>query len=169
MYRLYRGFGHFLTTNPVCERRVNLLVYSFSLYRHSYIGFILAFASSIHNKRPQHSVFFTRSRARPSHSCGGWVCDLGAVGVSSIFGLVRGSSPFAPVLPTLVLVSRIQLAQRYRGFGHFLIVASSSRFKTMVGGALVKASAFRFGLGVMGLPSCLDRALTHRSRGCLVC
>ncbi len=38
------------TTNPVCERRVNLLVYSLSLHRHSYIGFILAFASSIHNK-----------------------------------------------------------------------------------------------------------------------
>ncbi len=41
------------TTNPVCERRVNLLVYSLSLHRHSYIGFILDFASSIHNK--QHS------------------------------------------------------------------------------------------------------------------
>ncbi len=40
------------TTNPVCERRVNLLVYSLSLHRHSYIGFILVFASSIHNKQP---------------------------------------------------------------------------------------------------------------------
>jgi hypothetical protein len=40
------------TTNPVCERRVNLLVYSLSLHRHSYIGFILTFASSIHNKLP---------------------------------------------------------------------------------------------------------------------
>jgi hypothetical protein len=29
---------------------VPVLVYSFSLHRHSYIGFILAFASSIHNK-----------------------------------------------------------------------------------------------------------------------
>jgi hypothetical protein len=35
----------------VCERRANLLVYSLSLHRHSYIGFILAFASSIHNKQ----------------------------------------------------------------------------------------------------------------------
>ncbi len=35
----------------MCERRVNLLVYSLSLHRHSYIGFILAFASSIHNKQ----------------------------------------------------------------------------------------------------------------------
>jgi hypothetical protein len=39
------------TTNPVCERRVNLLVCSLSLHRHSYIGFILDFASSIHNKQ----------------------------------------------------------------------------------------------------------------------
>jgi hypothetical protein len=36
---------------PVCERRVNLLFFSLSLHRHSYIGFILAFASSIHNKQ----------------------------------------------------------------------------------------------------------------------
>ncbi len=36
---------------PVCESRVNLLVYSRSLHRHSHIGFILAFASSIHNKQ----------------------------------------------------------------------------------------------------------------------
>ncbi len=39
------------TTNPVCERRVDLLVCSLPLHRHSYIGFILAFASSIHNKQ----------------------------------------------------------------------------------------------------------------------
>jgi len=41
----------------VCERRVSLLVYSLSLHRHSYIGFILAFASSIHNKQ-QGVIFF---------------------------------------------------------------------------------------------------------------
>jgi hypothetical protein len=43
------------TTNPVCERRVNLLVCSLQLHRHSYIGFILAFTSSIHNKQPWRS------------------------------------------------------------------------------------------------------------------
>ena len=37
----------------MCERRVNLLVYSLSLHRHSFIGFILAFASSIHTKQTQ--------------------------------------------------------------------------------------------------------------------
>jgi hypothetical protein len=43
--------------------------------------------------------------------CGwdGWVCDLGAVGTSSIFGLVRGTGDFTAMLPTFVLVSRIQL------------------------------------------------------------
>ncbi len=45
--------------NPVCERRVNLLVYSLSLHRHSYIGFILAFASSIHNEQ-QHTANWRR-------------------------------------------------------------------------------------------------------------
>jgi hypothetical protein len=35
----------------VCARRVNLLVCSLPLHRHSYIGFILAFTSSIHNKQ----------------------------------------------------------------------------------------------------------------------
>ena len=47
------------------------------------------------------------SSARPSHSCGGWVCDLGVVVTSLIFGLVRGAGAFGKVLPTFVLVSRI--------------------------------------------------------------
>ncbi len=43
-------------------RRVSLLVYSLSLHRHSYIGFILAFASSIHNKQQYFmSVHFRRA------------------------------------------------------------------------------------------------------------
>jgi hypothetical protein len=37
----------------------------------------------------------------------GGVCDLGAVGVSSIFGLVGGTGTFTEVLPTFVLVSRM--------------------------------------------------------------
>ena len=70
------------------------------------------------------------------------MCDLGAVGDSSIFGLVRGTGSFAPVLPTLVLVSKFHLTPRYRGFGHVLRTVSSSRLKTMVGGVLTRASAF---------------------------
>ncbi len=38
----------------MCERRVDLLVCSLPLHRHSYIGFILAFASSFHNKQQGH-------------------------------------------------------------------------------------------------------------------
>jgi hypothetical protein len=44
--------------------------------------------------------------------CGwdGWMCGLGAVGSSLVFGLVRGAGAFAAVLPSVVLVSRIQFA-----------------------------------------------------------
>jgi hypothetical protein len=51
--------------------------------------------------------FVSGSRVHLSYSCDGWVCDLGVVDVSSIFGLVRGSGTFVWVLPTFVLVSRI--------------------------------------------------------------
>ena len=64
-------------------------------------------------------------RTRPSHSCDGWVCDLGALGASLIFGLIRGAGAFATVLPTFVLVSRMQLAKQYRVNDHFLSAASS--------------------------------------------
>ena len=90
------------------------------------------------------------SSARPSHSCDGRVCGLGAVDASLIFGLVRGAGAFPAVLPTLVWFSRLQLAQRYRGFGHFLNAESSSRLQTMVGGVLARASALRVGSGVGG-------------------
>jgi hypothetical protein len=46
----------------VCERRVDLLVCSLPLHRHSYIGFILGFASSIHNKQ---LATADRSRVQP--------------------------------------------------------------------------------------------------------
>jgi hypothetical protein len=90
------------------------------------------------------------SRAHPSHSCDGWGCDVGPVDASSLFGLVRGTGTFAAVLPTFVLVSRIQFAQRYRGNVTSFSAASSSRLETMVVGALARASAFRVGLGVSG-------------------
>ena len=64
------------------------------------------------------------SRARPTHLCDRWVCDLGTVGDSSVFGWVRG----------------VGVAQQFRGNGHFLSVVSSSRHKTMVGGALARFS-----------------------------
>ncbi len=57
-----------------CERRVNLLVYSLSLHRHSYIGFILAFASSIHNKQ-QTNQYFGVVFTPVTHPCIGLVFD----------------------------------------------------------------------------------------------
>jgi hypothetical protein len=55
------------------------------------------------------SIIAPGLRTCPSLSCGGWVCGLGVVAVSLVFGLVRGSETFAPVLPSVVLVSTIQL------------------------------------------------------------
>ena len=49
-----------------------------------------------------------------------------------IFGLVRGAGAFAVVLPTFVLVSRIQLVQRYRGTATSFSAASSSRREAMI-------------------------------------
>ncbi len=85
----------------------------------------------------------------PSHSCDGWVGDLGVVGVSSIFGLIRGSRTFTVVLPTFVLVSRMHLAQQYRVNGQFLNTTSSSRHEPMVV-VLSRVSALCVGLGVGG-------------------
>ena len=78
------------------------------------------------------------------------MCGLGAVGASSIFGLVRRSGSFTTVLPTFVLVSRMQLAPQDRDNDHFLNTTSSSRRKQMVTGALTRGSVVRVGLGVGG-------------------
>jgi len=75
----------------------------------------------------------------PSRSCDGWVCGLGEVVDSLVFGLVRGDGTFAAVFPSFPLVSRMPLAQHKRVSGHFFSAASSSRRETMVGGTLVHA------------------------------
>jgi hypothetical protein len=87
------------------------------------------------------------------------------------FRLVRVTGVFLVVLPTFVLVSRIQFVQQYRDNDHFLITSSSSRHEAMVGDSLDWSSVLRVGLGrvSVGLPSCLDRFLTHLIRGFLVC
>ncbi len=134
----YRGNDHFLSAAS-------------SSRRETMVGGSLAMASALHvGVGVGGAAIACGSRARPTHSCDGCVCDLGAVGDSSIFGWVRWAGAFAAVLPTFVLVSRMQLAQQYRGNCHFLSAASSSRHKTMVGGSLTRASALRVGLGVSG-------------------
>ena len=77
-----------------------------------------------------------------------WVGGLGVVGASSIFGLVRRAGAFTGGLLTFALVSGLQLAQHNRGQCHFRSAAFSSQLEAMVGGALVRASALRVGLGV---------------------
>jgi hypothetical protein len=76
----------------------------------------------------------------PSHSCDGWVCGLGVVDVSLVFGLVRGSGVFSTVIPSFVLVSRIPFVQRYRVNTTSFSTTSSSRRETMVGGSLLRVS-----------------------------
>ena len=99
----------------------------------------------------------------------GWVCGLGAVGASLTCGLVRGTGAFVVVLPTFTLVLRMQFAQRYRGNATSFSAASSSRFEAMVGGALARVQLFVSAWVSVGLPSCLDRALAHRTCGFLAC
>ena len=56
-------------------------------------------------------IIVSGSHTRPSHSCDGWVCDLGVVGVPLIFGLTRGSGTFVGGMLTFALVSGFQIAQ----------------------------------------------------------
>jgi hypothetical protein len=90
------------------------------------------------------------SRTRPSHSCDGWVGDLGVVGDPLIFGLARGAGAFDGGLLTFGLVSGFQIAQHDRDNCHFFSAAFSSQLEVMVDGALVKVSAFHVGFGVGG-------------------
>ena len=80
----------------------------------------------------------------------GCVCGLGAVGASSIFGLVRGAGALPGGLLTFALVSGFQLAQHNCGKCHFFSAAFPSQLEAMVGGALARASALHVGLGVGG-------------------
>jgi hypothetical protein len=98
----------------------------------------------------------------------GWVCGLGPVGTSLIFGLVRGAGAFAPVLPTFVLVSRMQLAERCRYHGHFLSAVSSSRREVTVGGPLVRDSVLCVGLDLGGV-SVTSGSCTRPSHSCDGC
>ena len=71
----------------------------------------------------------------------GWMCGLGSVVVSSIFGLVRWARTFAPD-SGLGFGFKNAARATTRGFDHFLSAASSSRLEPMVGGVLARASAF---------------------------
>ena len=71
--------------------------------------------------------------------------DLGAVGASSIFGLVRRAGAFTGGLLTFASVSGIQLAQHNCGICyHFVSTAFPSRLEAMVGDTLARVSTLRF-------------------------
>jgi hypothetical protein len=122
-----------------------------SLLRETMVGGALARASAFRvGLGVGGAVIAPGLRDSSSRSCDGWVCGLGAVGDSLVFGLVRGPGPFAVVLPSFVLVSNMSFAQHNRGFATSFSATSSLRRETMVGGALARASAFRVDLGVSG-------------------
>ncbi len=163
IFGLVRGAGAFAAVLPTfvlvssiqLAQRYRVNVTSFraasSSRREAMVGGVLTRASSFRvDLGFSGTTIASGSRARPLHSCDGWVCDLGVVGVLSIFGLVRGAGTFVAVLPTFVLVSSIQLAQRYRGNATSFSAASSSRREAMVGGVLTRASSFRVDLGFSG-------------------
>jgi hypothetical protein len=101
----------------VCERRVDLLVCSLPWHRHSYIGFILAFASSIHNKQQVFcllsSIFFSLPPASLSClylSLSRFIINNYLVFVSSVF-----FSPSARVsTPLIRLLHQLQLKTHTR-------------------------------------------------------
>ncbi len=86
-------------------RRVNLLVYSLSLHRHSYIVFILAFASSIHNKQKRYrgnaTSFSAASSSRLETMVGGVLVRV------SVFRVGVGVSG-ATIMSDRALVHRIR-------------------------------------------------------------
>ena len=73
---------------------------------------------------------------------------LGAVGASSIFGLVRRAGAFTGGLLTFVLVSGLQITQINCDTYHFFRTVSSLRLESMVGDVLTRTSTLRIDLGV---------------------
>jgi hypothetical protein len=87
-----RGFGHFFSAAS-------------SLRREAMVGCALRSASAFRVRfGVGGAVIDPGLRACPLRLCDGWVCGLGAVGASLVFGLVRGAGAFAAVLPLFALV-----------------------------------------------------------------
>ncbi len=63
-------------------------------------------------------------------------------------------------------VTHLHLVEQYRGNGHFLSSESFSRHEAMVDDTLSRDSVVSIWVSV-GLPSCLDRVMTHYIRGFL--
>ncbi len=117
------------------ERRVNLLVYSLSLHRHSYIGFILAFASSIHNKQT------TSDSSSAHHAPHDHILLLYTV---SEFSLSLYRHPFIYSLFTshftLIINNKIQFL--WVSFYWFVINQSVSRSRFIINNSVFSISRF---------------------------
>jgi hypothetical protein len=109
-----RGFGHFFITASSSRREVMV---DGALVRLSAFRVGLGVGGA---------VIVPGLRACPSRSCDGWVCGLGVVGASLVFGLTRGTGAFAEVLPSFALVSRMPFTQHNHDFGHIFRGTTSS-------------------------------------------
>jgi hypothetical protein len=122
----------------VCERRVDLLVCSLPLHRHSYIGFILAFASSIHNKQK-----YVKGRL---HSAFVRLLFLQAHRETDRFFAASGVQP----------------AHAQRDMFNFRRTVLAQQIKGKVGLTLVKVAALRINLNLDGVPI-TSKSHTHPS------
>jgi hypothetical protein len=135
----------------VCARRVNLLVCSLPLHRHSYIGFILAFTSSIHNKQLPNSYRTTKlqQQARSpliinnnnrSPSVVSFMPTIDSTSgrlhgefVRLLFLQTRGGSSGIGKLTSFFVASGVQPAQTHRVMFHFHHAAFTQQLKRRVG------------------------------------
>ena len=103
IFGLVRGVGSFVTVLPTFflvsrmqldpRYRGNTTSFrsSSSLRREVMVGVVLPRVSTFRvDLGVSGSAVVSGSSAHPSYSCGGWVCDLGVVVSSLIFGLIRG-------------------------------------------------------------------------------
>ena len=113
VFGLVRGVGTFTTVLPSFVLVSNLpfaqhnrgFATSFSatssLRHETMVGGALARASAFRvGLGVGGAVIAPGLRACLSRSCDGWECGLGAVGVSLVFGLVRGAGSFTVVIPS---------------------------------------------------------------------
>jgi hypothetical protein len=123
----------------VCASRVDLFVCSLPLHRHSYIGFILAFASSFHNKQRDFSPLTNPAETNKRFK------------QQEIVRWDNGRSRYCNWWGTA-----------HSGLFHFRRAASSPQLQTKVGNTLPKGVALRINLNFDGTPI-TSRTHTHPS------
>jgi hypothetical protein len=150
--------------------RVSLLVYSLSLHRHSYIGFILAFASSIHR-------FIINNNDAVADKVRKYRADYNnrpPSAVSLMPDVVSTSGRLHSEFVRLLFLqdpretdhffegSGVLSTQSDCGLYHYHRAAVSAQVKSKVGLALVKTEDLRITLNLDGSPI-ISRTHTHPS------